>query len=186
MRLEPRARQHLPDRRRGTSLVLSLLLAGLIVPLMVAGSAGFRLNLTSSIPLGLYKVAGSQRALKRGDVVLACLPDSVAGFARDRGYVPGGGSCPKRRAPVGKLVMALPGDIVAVLPTGLSVNGVMVGRSRPLLHDRSGRALPRVPCGRSLVEPHTLWLIGSSEHSFDSRYFGPVPDTNVIARVRRF
>ena len=186
MRLVLRARRHPPDRRAGSSTVLLSLFAGFIISLLVAGFAGIRLNLTGSIPLGLYQVAGSIHGLKRGDIVLACLPDSVAVFARSRGYLPGGGPCPGRSAPVGKVVMALPGDTVAVLPTGLSVNGAMVLRSRPLPRDRDGRALPRVPCRRSLVEPRTLWLIGSSKHSFDSRYFGPVPDTILIAQIRRF
>jgi conjugative transfer signal peptidase TraF len=82
--------------------------------------------------------------------------------------------------------MALPGDTVVVGPAGLAVNGAMVQWSRPLDHDRGGRPLPHLWIGRSLVDARSIWLIGSSSHSFDSRYFGPIARSNVLVRVRPF
>jgi conjugative transfer signal peptidase TraF len=163
---------------------LGWLLSGLAASFTVAWAAGVRVNLTESIPLGVYRESGDASELERGDVVLVCLPQSTAQLAHSRGYVPGGGRCVGGLAPVGKLVMALPGDTVSVAPTGLSVNGSPVRHSSALDHDSEGRPLPRTPAGRWIVQSRTLWLVGTSSRSFDSRYFGPVPQDDVLSRIR--
>ncbi len=68
---------------------------------------GLRLNLTGSLPVGFYLV--SRRSPGRGATVLVCLPSGIAAFAKARGYVPRGGSCPGGLVPVGKVVWAVPG-----------------------------------------------------------------------------
>src|SRR6266550_694388 len=59
--------------------------------------AGLGLNLTGSLPIGLY--LASQTAPVRGAIVLACLPPTVTAFALERGYVPRGGTCPDGALP---------------------------------------------------------------------------------------
>jgi conjugative transfer signal peptidase TraF len=152
--------------------------------LLLAGSiAGFRLNLTGSLPPGLYRAAPG--ALVRGSLVLVCLSPQVAAFARARGYVPRGGACPGGVLPVGKPVLALPGDTVTVTATGLRVNGVPVPNSFVLATDHRGRALPRLAPGPYLVRPGTLWVVSTyARASFDSRYFGPVALAGVRSYLR--
>jgi conjugative transfer signal peptidase TraF len=146
--------------------------------------AGLRLNLTGSLPIGLYLV--SRAAPVRGSLVLACLPPGVAAFAKERGYVPRGGACPGGVVPVGKPVLAIRGDTVTVTPTGLLVNGAPVSNSRPLPADRRGRPLPQLAVGRYGVGPGELWVVSSySRLSFDSRYFGAVEAAQVRVSVRR-
>lgn len=146
--------------------------------------AGLRLNLTGSLPVGLYLV--SHGSLARGVPVLVCLPQGVAEFARARGYVPQGGSCAGGLVPVGKLVWAIPGDTVTVTPTGLLVNGTPVPNSRPLASDPKGRPLPRPTVGRQVVGPGRLWVLSTySRLSFDSRYFGAVKVGQVRADLHR-
>ena len=156
-------------------------------PLAVLGAcglAGLRLNLTGSLPIGLYRVARATPV--REAIVLACLPPAVAAFARARGYVPSGGQCPGGVLPVGKPILAIAGDTVTVTPTGLLVNGTPVPNSRPLAADRQGRPLPRLAAGQYVVRPGTLWVVSSySRFSFDSRYFGAVEMGRVRANVRR-
>ena len=147
--------------------------------------SGVRFNITGSIPIGVYRVLDDTLPVRRGDVVLACLPESVARLAHDRGYVPRGGSCPESLVPVGKLVMALKGDTVIVSSDGLRVNGRLIQNSRALLRDAAGRELRGIPSGRYLVPTGEVWLIGTSPRSFDCRYIGPVPIRNVIARLAR-
>ena len=163
-----------------------VLLVSASVCVATAGILGLRVNLTGSIPIGVYHVVGGAATLHRGDIVLACLPEKVASLAHARGYILGGGRCSGGTAPVGKIVMALPGDTVVVGRSGLNVNRVAVPRSRPLERDRHGRSLPSQPPGRTIVATDSLWLIGSSSQSFDSRYFGAIPAANVLVRVRRF
>ncbi len=156
-------------------------------PLALLGAcwlAGLRLNLTGSLPVGLYLV--SRAAPVRQAIVLTCLPREVAAFARERGYVSSGGACPGGVLPVGKPILALAGDTVTVTPTGLLVNGTPVPNSRPLASDRKGRPLPRLAVGRYGVAPGQLWVVSSfSPFSFDSRYFGAVETGQVRANVRR-
>ena len=146
--------------------------------------AGLRLNLTGSLPIGLYLV--SRAAPSHGALVLICLPPAVAAFAKARGFVPRGGSCPGGVMPVGKRVLATPGDTVTVTIGGLVLNGVSVLNSGALAADRKGRPLPRLRLGRYVVGPGELWVFSSySPSSFDSRYFGPVPAAQVYASLRR-
>ena len=154
------------------------------VALLAAGwLAGLRLNLTGSLPVGLY--VASRAVPIRGAIVLACLPPRVAAFARNRGYVPRGG-CPGDVLPVGKPVVAVAGDTITVTSSGLSVNGIPVPNSRPRVTDRKGRPLPRLALGQHVVRPSSLWIVSSySRFSFDSRYFGPVKTGQVRACVRR-
>src|SRR5258708_39776671 len=99
-------------RARGSRAVW---LVGSSVALLTAGRlAGLRLNLTGSLPVGLYVAA--RAAPVRGALVLVCLPSEVAAFARARGYVPRGGACPGGIVPIGKPIVAMPGDTVTVTP----------------------------------------------------------------------
>jgi len=145
--------------------------------------AGLRLNLTGSLPVGLY--LASRAVPVRGAIVLACLRPALAAFARDRGYVPRGGGCPGDVLPLGKPVLAVAGDTVTVTSSGLLVNGIPVPNSRPLVTDRKGRPLPRLALGQHVVRPSSLWIVSSySRFSFDSRYFGPVRAGQVLTSVR--
>ena len=158
-------------------------LCGTLALFAGAWLAGLRLNLTGSMPVGIYATA--RDAPTRGSIVLACLPSGVAMFAKVRGYVPHGGSCPGGVLPVGKPVLALPGDTVVVATTGLLLNGVPVPNSEPLSRDTKGRPLPRPQPGQYVVDADELWLVsGYSPFSFDSRYFGPVNADQVRAHVR--
>ena len=151
----------------------------------VGWAAGLHLNLTESIPAGLYREhAPELRPLQRGAIVLACLPLEVAKFARARGYLPRG-NCPGGTMPVGKVVIATVGDTVTLCDSGIRINGALVARSLPLMRDRSHRPLPKFARGRYIVAHGTIWLGSQSEAGFDSRYFGAVPSTLVIATLMR-
>lgn len=156
---------------------------GLFALLAASSLIGLRLNLTGSMPIGVYVVA--RDAPTRGSIVLACLSPDIAEMARARGYLSRGGSCPGGVAPVGKPVLAVPGDTIIVAVAGLVLNGVAVTNSVPLSSDRKGRPLPRLSVGRYPVGGDELWLVSDySRFSFDSRYFGAVKAGQVRAHVR--
>ena len=156
---------------------------GLLLLLTTAWRSGVRLNLSPSLPVGLYlEVRGVP---VRGSIVLACLPLSVAAFARARGYIPRGDRCPGGTAPIGKMVLAVVGDTVVVSGTGLEVNGRLTPNSRPRRVDSGGRPLPSVLQGRHIVRVGEVWLVSSySPLSFDSRYFGAIAARSVLSVVR--
>ena len=164
-----------------TSLRLMGPAAGLLAIVVVTWLAGLRVNLSGSMPVGLYRITSGPPA--KGAMLLACLPESVAVFARTRGYVPSG-RCPGAAAPIGKAVLATAGDSVQVTDTGLVVNGRLLPNTRPLAVDGAGRPIPRLPNGTYVVAGDEVWLYSPySKRSFDSRYFGPLPLACVLNRV---
>ncbi len=154
--------------------------------LAAARVSGFRFNLTSSLPIGLYRVTNDPPTLQRGAIVLYCLPPSIARFAHERGYVPTGGRCADGLVPIGKVVVALSGDTVSVTTAGITVNGRRQLHSRPLPLDRRERELPRPREGVYVTRPGYIWLLAPSDRSFDSRYLGELSAANVTGRVRPF
>jgi conjugative transfer signal peptidase TraF len=159
------------------------LVSCLALVLGTAVSFGLRLNLSGSLPIGLYRLTRGAHKFDRGAIVLTCLEPPMSTLAHDRGYVPRGGHCAGGLVPIGKVIVAVPGDIVRVTHEGLIVNGRPVPHSRALERDRNGRALPRLASGKYLVQPHRLWLVGRSDLSFDSRYIGDGDAAHIVARV---
>ena len=158
---------------------LSSLLAFLTASLL----AGLRINLTGSIPIGVYMTV--RDAPSRGSIVLACVPANVGELAVARGYIPRGRSCPGGAAPVGKAILALPGDTVVVTHTGLVLNGAPVPNTAALSTDRRGRPLPYLVRGSYEVRSDEVWLVSTySPLSFDSRYFGAVDARSGLLRIR--
>jgi conjugative transfer signal peptidase TraF len=155
-----------------------------VLPILALGAAvrTLRINLTGSIPVGVYRVMGAPPA--RGAIVLACLPPGIAELARRRAYVPRG-RCPAGTAPVGKMVLAVAADTVSVTPAGVRLNGRVVPNTRPLARDGRGRPLPVVPAVPHVLRPGEMWLVAThSPRSFDSRYFGAIEMASVLAVVR--
>ncbi len=145
---------------------------------VIAGhSFGYRLNMTQSLPLGLYRyVQVLPDAIQRGDVVFACPENNTfQQQARDRGYLPFGVGCPHWFAPFLKKAMALPGDVVDVTENGIVINDVSVVNSSRLSVDGQNRAMPPVPKSGVVSEGHVWLLSDFTMRSWDSRYFGSVP-----------
>jgi len=151
--------------------------------LCAAALAGFRVNVSQSYPVGLYRVVGDASAVQRGSVVLVCLPVEWARFARRRGIL-GPGHCEGGTYGLGKAVLAVEGDVVELRREGITVNGVAVPRSRTLDRDSRGRPMPQYPPGYYGLRQGEVWLF-SPYHAaaFDSRYFGPISVEHVQATV---
>jgi conjugative transfer signal peptidase TraF len=158
----------------------------LVVGTAVEHSVGLWLNLSPSMPIGLYRSrsSGEARALMRGAIVAVCLPESLAAWGRRRGYLMRG-RCPGGTTPVGKPIFAVAGDTVTVAAAGLVRNRVLANNTLRLAQDHAGFPLPRIPCGTYPVSTGQLWLVSTNTPlSWDSRYFGPVATANVVAVLR--
>lgn len=149
-----------------------------------AYAMGYRVNTTSSVPIGVYRIEGVPEG--RGQIVAYCPPDTATfRMARDRGFVPGGMACPGGYRPLFKPIAAVAGDVVAIGADGISVNGAGLPNTRSRARDSEGRPLPRVGAGRYRVAPGEVWLVSSySPRSFDGRYFGAVPASGIIGVAR--
>lgn len=143
-------------------------------------------NFTDSMPRGLY-LRTLDTPTQAGSIVAVCLPQTLACFGLNRGYLHVGADCPCSTQPVLKEVLALTGDEVTVSDAALLVNGSVVPNSARNFVDSKGRLIPRTPqlCYRLL--PGTLWLHGNSDpRSWDSRYYGPIRHDSVVDRLKPF
>lgn len=160
------------------------LLAGASLLLLAAGAwfAGVRFTLTPSVPMGLYLY--TDKPPRPGRLALFCAPRDAARFALRRGYLRSG-PCPGHAEPLGKYVLAIPGDTLVLSPEGLSVNGHAVDSSAVYYRDSRGRELLHYPFGTHVVGRDSLFMFsGHHPRSFDSRYFGPIPRSSVISTAR--
>lgn len=158
----------------GAAVVISVLAA-------TAFAGGYRLNLTPSEPLGLWRIEELQRPVAIGDLVFLC-PPTTAIFeeARRRGYLRRG-LCAGGVAPLIKTVAALAGQRVDITDHVL-IDGRLVPASSVWRTDGEGRAVNPDPGG--VVPPHHLFLHSPFASSYDSRYFGPVPDSSLLGLAR--
>lgn len=145
------------------------------------------INLSPSVPLGVYRPTGAP--VTRGAIVVVCLPLAIGRFARERGYL-GYGPCPGNVERLGKRVAAVAGDTVEIGAQGVRINGFAIPGSRPLPTDSRGRPLPQRRA-RVVVRPGELFLLSTdNRRSFDGRYFGsvaagdPIVVRNVLDDVR--
>jgi conjugative transfer signal peptidase TraF len=174
-------RKSLPWRRIYRSIGAPLLLLFLFYLFVwMAHSQGYRLNLSRSMPLGLYKVQPIKTSLKRGDLVVFCLS---AEQIPKRLILPKSNGCPSGTLPFLKTIVGVPGDYVETLSSGVFVNGDFVPESGCSVE-------AQLPCikYRQTLPSRGYWVFGSgasrllAAYSFDSRYFGPI-DLDLIQGV---
>lgn len=168
-------------RRRG---VIKFLAGAGIVTVGLASIAyigGYRLNLTPSEPLGLWRIEALRSPVEIGDLVFFC-PLVTAAFeeARQRGYLRRG-LCAGGVAPLIKTIAALPGQHVEITDHVI-IDGRALLASAVRNTDGEGRALSPDPGG--VVPPRTVFLHSSFASSYDSRYFGAVSVSGLLGLAR--
>jgi len=158
-------------RLREVLLVSATLAALMLAAILAAAAAGGRVVVTDSIPRGLYWQ--SNRNIDRGSIAGGCLPLAIVQTLIAKRYALSG-DCPGRVLPYVKFVAAIPGDVVSESSSGISVNGELWPRSRPLRQDSRGESLSW-KSGTYVIRRGQVLLLGSNPRSYDGRYFGPVP-----------
>lgn len=168
--------------KRHTFLGLAIVAACLGVA-MILTAQNLRLNLSTSMPKGLWWVTADSQP-RRGDFVTICLPGDAGRLALARGYITRG-MCADELEPILKPVVAVAGDVVIVSEVGIKVNDVVLTNSAPFLNDTEGRPMTVFPTGQYVVEPGMIWVVaGHDPRSYDSRYFGPVETAAVTGTAR--
>src|SRR5690606_860314 len=160
-------------------LILSI---GLFVLSIVLRIAGFYINTTSSLPVGLYRIV--DKPVSKGAYVAFCPPQrDVFDWAVARGYI-NPGDCPGGYGQLLKRVHAVAGDTVLINETGITVNGQWLPNSAPLSTDAYGAVLPQYRLNAVLGESEYLLLSDLNPHSFDARYFGVIDHAQIAHVVR--
>jgi len=146
-------------------------------------AAGLRVNVTRSIPIGLYRVTDAP--VGKGEYVIFCPPESLLfEEARERGYI-GAGFCPGGYGYMMKRVLAVAGDRVTWGEEGIAVNGKVLPASAPREADKAGRLMWRQELADYVLGESELLLMSDvSWSSFDGRYFGPVDAGQVKGVIR--
>lgn len=163
---------------------LTILIVGAIGLASIAAIGwlgGYRINLTPSYALGLWRIEALDRTAEVGDVIFICPPPGLSfATARERGYVRTG-LCPGWLSPLIKTVVALPGQSVEI-GSSIEVDGAVLAHSvvRPL--DAEGRSL--TPYAGGIVPPGHLFIHSEFAGSYDSRYFGPIPADGILGLAR--
>jgi conjugative transfer signal peptidase TraF len=162
---------------------LCLFAAAILVFAYAIDALDLRFNFTPSMPLGIYRLTPVPLGgIRRGMFVATCAPLDAAKLGRHRGYL-AKGPCPADTELLLKVVAAVAGDVIALSANGVAVNGRSLPHSRPLSFDATGRRLSPWPQGHYPLRRSQLWLYADNDRSWDSRYWGPAPPSNVRARV---
>ncbi|WP_244496057.1 conjugative transfer signal peptidase TraF [Ensifer sp. Root31] len=153
----------------------------LLGAISVAWFGNYRINLTPSEPLGLWRVSKLARPAAAGDLVFICPPQTTTMHeARARGYLRSG-LCLGGVAPLIKSVIAVAGQHVEV-EAHVSVDGRSIPSSSLVQLDGQGRKMARFPGG--IVPAGSVFLHSPFAGSYDSRYFGPIPEAGVLGLAR--
>ena len=166
-------------RVQRTSAFVLLTLAASIVGggVAVAIVGGFRINLTPSEPLGLWRIVALDRPVSSGDLIFICPPPTpVMREARERGYLRSG-TCPGGVAPLIKTVIAIAGEHVEI-GAGVTIDGRPIAFSD--LAERDGKGRPMKPFPGGIVPGESVFLHSPFKGSYDSRYFGPLPTSGIL------
>jgi conjugative transfer signal peptidase TraF len=168
------------------SLQVVAMLAGIATTLTLSvGSGFFKLNLSESMPLGLYLLRPTT-SIHAGDLVIACPPRAAQSVGLANGYLARGHvvirgyECAAGSAPVLKYAIGVAGDELEIDGRGLSLNGRLLSRRPRALMDRHQRRLDSLANGRYRIQKGDVWLYSPERYSWDSRYFGTIKESDVL------
>ena len=139
----------------------------------------FVINISPSMPIGLY-IKKSPSNIKQGDMVIACLPESLARSAYNAGIIHKSPVCAHGYQPLLKQMIATAHDVVVSDHQTIMVNDkhyiAPINTNRAVLNTR----------GTSDFKKNGVWLYGAGypQNSWDSRYFGALDESNIQSAVR--
>ncbi|MGB8291192.1 conjugative transfer signal peptidase TraF (plasmid) [Rhizobium ruizarguesonis] len=170
-------RRSMTTQQRRSIVVLSMAAVAAILLAVTAVAGAYRINLTPSEPLGLWRIIPLHRPAAVDDLLFICPPETAAmRAARARGYLRSG-SCPGGVAPLIKTVIAVAGQHVEI-GASVDVDGREVFSSSVAQRDGKGR--PLAPFMSGTIPPGYVFLHSAFPGSYDSRYFGPLPASGIL------
>jgi conjugative transfer signal peptidase TraF len=160
-----------PTRLRLQLLVLSILSIALVAVIVLPTKSPIPwivYNGSGSAPIGWYRI--EYRPPSRGDVVVIRPSETLQSLLATHAFLPPG-------IPLLKRVAAIRGDRICRSGGVVFVNGEAVAVA--LERDQNGRALPVWEGCFTLFEGQ-FFVVQLHPYSFDSRYFGPVSECQII------
>lgn len=139
-------------------------------------------NVSSSLPIGIYLIENDENTPAKGDLVLSCIPSHYANIAFERGYLTSG-ICKNKIAPVGKYIAAIEGDRVLTTSEGIYINKKLIPNSKAQTTDINRRKMFTQNINRTLRK-NEIFLLNEKENSFDGRYFGIISTTYIVGKLK--
>jgi conjugative transfer signal peptidase TraF len=164
---------------RKLSAIMSAIFLVFIFGILAIHQLGYRVNISDSIPRGLYRIASSSNF--KNQYVIFC-PDGRSTFkdANQRGYI-ASGHCSSGLGYLMKKVVAIAGDVISVTDKGVIVNSVLLPYSKPLLNDGVGKPLHQWRTNNyQLKQDEILTMTDQDKWSFDGRYYGLIKARQII------
>jgi len=161
-------------KRTAVIFCMDIGLAALLLPLAIPNRIHFVYNPSDSVPRGWYHIRPAD-SLQLGSIVLARLPAPAAALAAQRGYLPSG-------IPLLKRIGAMAPQRVCVDRTTVRIDDVPVAAVMPA--DGHGRPLSTWQQCRRMAHGELFLLSNTYPGSFDSRYFGPIREWDVIGSAQ--
>lgn len=135
----------------------------------------------SHVPVGLYQIVDTPKSFNAiGDIILFSIDELYHVYPEltdtqsktvSRTFI--------------KIVGAVTGDHISKIDNKVAVNGKILNNA--VIHSNYDNGEPRCKIQYPLVVPDGhVWLITDTEFSFDSRYYGPVPEKIISAKVKEF
>lgn len=153
--------------RKTKALTLALPFIALLAAVTAFRHFNLYINMTESLPLGIYTLKTSEKIL-RGDVVLVVDLDEIG---VDRKLC--------RQSRMLKEAAGLQGDMVSSDGESIFINGRQLPDSDIFEFDKLGRKLPH-PKYPYTIQADEIYVTSQHKYGYDSRYYGPVPRTHVI------
>ena len=125
-------------------------------------------NASESVPIGWYLVAQRQPTI--GEVAVIKPSEWVQIYASSRGYLP-------QDVWLLKPIFAAHPSIICRFRSHVFVDGKHVAKAKT--RDRKHRLLP-IWSGCKLLKARQYFVLGRHRDSFDSRYFGPIEQGQVV------
>lgn len=151
------------------------------------------LNVTPSLPLGLYHLSPPSPLgdLHDGDMVELCPPSPASSPAMRQAIrrhwlmTAPSSPCADHLVPFIKRIAATPGQRVTISMSGISVDGHLLPATAIKARSKAGRAIIHYPLGGYTVRPGHVWVTdNASPWAYDSRYWGPVTTSHMLALAR--
>ena len=130
------------------------------------------LNVTDSVPVGLYLLSTNE-GFEKNDLLLLRRPHDLESLAQNRPWL-------RTRTVFLKRLQGRAGDRFCATEQTFT----LAERTVPVAaNDRDGEPLPHLPSGCQEVPEGAFIVLGDNQSSFDSRYFGPVDESLVIGKA---
>jgi type IV secretory pathway protease TraF len=130
-------------------------------------------NASESVPIGWYLVA--KRLPKIGEITVIRPIEWVQIYASNRGYLP-------QKVLLLKPLIAAQSSVICRFGLYVFVDGKYVAKAK--IMDKKHRLLP-VWKGCKTLKPAQYFVLGRHRDSFDSRYFGPIEQNQVVGTAFR-